>query len=288
MAFLEYTPKQTLFQFCSIDSFRSVLASKVIWCTDLESSNDPRELKLGIQHFIEAVNFVRRVEYSGPAGQFLDKIADELTSGSRRQQAFCACFTLLSDELPMWREYGDNCRGVAIGFRPTAIISMPGRIQRVRYLNADTAEDFRRLIRELVSHFDPKHSPNDVKYWVTATSSLLAAMTALKHHTWDYEKEIRFVFMQGRNADPKIPISYFADGKPIFWEKPLSRTRAAELIEYKAFQFGRRRQANDPSRSISQVVIGPRCELSTDEVIAELRKNGFEEFSVTSSECSVR
>jgi hypothetical protein len=189
----------------------------------------------------------------------------------------------------MWREYGDEYRGVAIGFRPTAIISMPGRIQKVRYLNPDAAEDFRRLVRDIASNFDPDHSADDVVYWVTATTSVLAAVTALKHHTWEYEREIRFIFAQARKADRKIPISQFEDGTPIFWEKPLSRVRGTERVEYKTFQFGRRRRGTcDFSRAIARVVIGPRCELSIGDVSSKLQKNGFGDFDVVRSECYIR
>jgi hypothetical protein len=142
MAFLEFRPRQTLYEFCPVESFRKLIASKVLWCTDLASANDPRELKLGFQHVLDAMKFVRKNEYLGHAGDFLEQLIAEMTTGITRQQFFCACFSLQNDTLPMWREYGDNHGGVAIGFRPTAIISMPGRIQKVRYLNATVPKNF--------------------------------------------------------------------------------------------------------------------------------------------------
>jgi hypothetical protein len=290
MAFLEYSPKQTLYQFCSVDSFRKLVASKVIWCTDLASANDPRELKLGFQHLLDAMKFVRENEYKGHAGEFLEKIISELTSGSARQQFFCACFSLLKDALPMWREYGDNYRGVAIGFRPTAITSMPGRIQKVKYLNPNIAEEFRQLVRDIASEFDPDHSPDDLIYWVTAATSIHAAVTALKHQTWEYEKEIRFIFAQVR-ADPgkTMPVSQFSDGTPIYWEMPLNRRRGIDLIDYKAFQFGRRKsKAYEFSQAIAQIVIGPRCELSVENAKSELQRNGFEGVDIARSDCEIR
>jgi hypothetical protein len=290
MAFLEYNPTQNLHQFCSVESFRKLIASKVIWCTDLNSANDPRELKLGYQHFVAALKFVREDEYQGQAGDFLSNIAKELISGHARQQLFCTCFSLLEDALPMWREYADNYRGVAIGFRPTAVTSMPGRIQKVKYLNPDTPEEFRQLVRDLASDFDSERSPKDIAYWMSATSRLLSAVTALKHHSWEYEKEIRFVFAQVR-ADPgrSMPISAFSDGTSIYWEKPLSRRRGAELVEYKAFEFGlRRRNRCEFSRAIARIIVGPRCELSVANVRSELQKAGFEEFDVVRSECEIR
>jgi hypothetical protein len=288
MAFLEHTPQQTLYQFCSLDGFKGIVASKALWYTDLQSSNDPRELKLGFEHFIDAIEFVREQDYPGPDGRFLQIVAHELVKEHETRQFFCACFSLLEDLLPMWREYGDGCRGIAIGFRPTAIISMPGRIQKVRYLNPDTPDDFRRLVRDIAGYFDPAHSANDIKYWLHAATSVLSALTALKHHTWEYEKEVRIICTQSPNADRSIPLSWHADGTEIFWKKPLSRTRGNECVEYKSFQFGRRKDGVfDFSRAIARVIVGSRCELPIDEVTSELRKNGFTDFDVIRSECFI-
>jgi hypothetical protein len=112
----------------------------------------------------------------------------------------------------------------------------------------------------------------------------------LKHHTWEYEKEVRFVFAQARiKPSMNIPVSQFSDGTPIFWETPLSRSRAHELVDYKAFQFGRRKSGvYNTSRAIAQIVVGPRCGLSVDEVKSELQANGYEGADVVRSECEIR
>jgi hypothetical protein len=187
----------------------------------------------------------------------------------------------------MWREYGDNDGGVAIGFRPTAISSMPGRIQKVRYLNPDTSEDFRKLAREIATRFHLDHNPaRGMILWAVAFEMIGGVLTALKHHTWEYEREVRLVFSQSRTATDGF--RQLPDGTKIFWETPLSRIRGAERIEYKAFPFAGREPGNDHSRAIAQVVIGPCCELSIDDVKSELEKNGFEDFEIVKSECEIR
>jgi hypothetical protein len=212
MAFLEYHPTQTLYQFCSVDSFRGILSSKEIWCSDLERANDPRELKLGFEHFLAAIKFVRENEFKGFAGVFLDRLKDDLARSHDVHQAFCACFSLVKDELPMWNEYGSNYSGVAIGFRPTAITSMPGRIQKVKYVDEDTANDFRDIVREIASGFDPSHTFDDLTYWVTTRTSALSAITALKHRSWAHEREARFIHLQTRNPESAwIPRAELSD-----------------------------------------------------------------------------
>ena len=65
---------------------------------------------------------------------------------------------------------------------------MPGRIQKVKYLNPDTEDEFRQLVRDIAAEFDRQHSPSDLTYWITAGVGSFAAITALKHQSWAYEK----------------------------------------------------------------------------------------------------
>jgi hypothetical protein len=192
----------------------------------------------------------------------------------------------------MWREYGSDHAGVAVGFRPTAITPMPGRIQKVKYLNPGTPEEFRQLVRDIASKFDPRHSLNDAEYWLEVVISVFTAMTALKHHSWAYEKEIRFIHAQVRE-EPRPGrfrrVAEFSDLTPVFWSEPLSRTGPNGPVEYKSFPFGRRKNgSSEPGRAIERVVIGPRCTMTEAEVRALLASNGFEGFEVEKSECQIR
>jgi hypothetical protein len=167
---------------------------------------------------------------------------------------------------------------------------MPGRIQKVKYLNDNIADGYRELVHVMAREFDPDHSHNDIAYWIAAATSILAAVTALKHQTWEYEKEVRFVFAQVR-ADPGNMnyISEFSDGTQVYWELPLTRRRGDALVEYKTFQFGRRKQKrHEFARAIAQLVVGPRCELTVEEIKSELQTNGFVDVDVVKSECEIR
>ena len=190
----------------------------------------------------------------------------------------------------MWREYANNYSGIAIGFRPTAITSMPGRIQKVKYVSDDTPSDFRQVVREIAGAFDPTHSPDDLLYWVNANVSAFASITALKHRSWSYEQEVRFNHSQTREEGGRdLPRAMLPDGAPVYWQKPLSREVRGVTVEYKAFPFGRfKDQAYDSSGAIERIIIGPRCALSEAEVMSELEKNGFRNFEVEASDCQIR
>jgi hypothetical protein len=236
-----------------------------------------------------ALKVVRENEFRGPAGAFLDRLKDDLARYRDAHQAFCACFSLVKDELPIWNEYGSNYSGVAIGFRPTAITSMPGRIQKAKYVNEDTVSDFREVVREIANEFDPRHSFDEV-YRITANTNALSAITALKHRSWTHEREVRFIHLQTRKPESTwIPRAELSDGTPVYWQEPLSREVRGAKVEYKAFPFGRQKNRNyESSGAIERVVIGPRCALSRDDIQSELERNGFENFEIEHSDCRIR
>ena len=130
----------------------------------------------------------------------MDILGEYLARIHTSQRLFCCCFSLVRDELPMWNAYGDNYGGFAIGFRPTSLFKMPCRVQKVRYLRENTIEEFKNIVLDLATKFDAlDRGADDLSYWITATSSILAAMTALKHMTWSYEQEVRLVYRERKN-----------------------------------------------------------------------------------------
>jgi hypothetical protein len=98
------------------------------------------------------------------------------------------------------------------------------------------------------------------------------------------------VYAQVR-LDPgtSVPISQQDDGTPIFWEKPLTRHRGGNNVNYKSIPFGLRRNKQiDPSRSIARIILGPHCAASIADIEAELHINKFDDVAVVKSNCQIR
>ena len=193
----------------------------------------------------------------------------------------------------MWNAYGANYDGMSIGFRPRGIMDMTGRIQRVKYLDAENEGDFRSLALDIASQIQAIYSPSELEKWINAGVSAICAATALKHNTWSHEKEVRLVYVQRRerpqDESAGIPISQSADGKPVGWRQPSKRLLGGEPVNYFDFPFGRFEKGSyDPTRSIECVVIGPKCPLGVKEVHELLKAHGFDDFTVRQSTCQIR
>ena len=295
MAFLEYRPVNTLYQYCAPAGFFGVLKSRRLWFTDLASANDPREIQLGFEHIIDALKSIREDEYRGDRGSFLSTLANHLTRYRERAQAFCCCFSLAVDELPMWREYGDNYGGLSIGFRPSAVFDIPARIKKVRYLDENAADDFRKLVLDIAVQFDETKAPDDFNYWIPATALAFAAITAVKHVSWTYEREVRLVHMQAskkpdeRDGEIASITGLLPDGQLVKWTEPMERLRGSTGVKYLEFPVGRfRKGVSTPERAIERIILGPKCPLSVAEVTGAMRQHGFERFDVAQSICNIR
>ena|SRR5258708_39538457 len=97
MAFLEYRPTQTVYKYCSSDGFLGIVKSKRLWFSDLALANDPREIKLGYDHFMEALKLVGQENYKSELGVFLSILAKHVARVHANQRLFCCCFSLVRD-----------------------------------------------------------------------------------------------------------------------------------------------------------------------------------------------
>lgn len=243
-----------------------------------------RAIQFGFDKFIDALKWVRDNEYKGERRQLLTDLAADITRHRSTSQAFCACFSLVADELPMWREYGSNYSGLAIGFRPTAITSMAGRVQLVKYLGQDLADGFLEVARRIASEVDLS-----LELQIGAAGEALSVMTAAKHGSWSYEKEVRLVCSQPRRREDGIPTTILEDGTWVDWMQPLKRTKVNTTVDYIAYPLGiRRKKKTDPRKAIKEVIAGPNCALSEAAIEDELRENGFADFEVRKSDCQIR
>jgi len=94
MAYLQNRPNDTLWHYTTEAGFLGILRAKKLWFSDLAMTNDPRELNIGYQAFVDALDSVRRKDFPGDNGKFLDHLAHLLGSHRAHSHAFCACFAV--------------------------------------------------------------------------------------------------------------------------------------------------------------------------------------------------
>ena len=290
MAYFEYKPFTPLFYYAPVEAFENIVRSKTLWLTDITASNDPREIRLGLQMLSEAMNGLTDDDVKDIDKREVASFLADIHRFQRVSTCYGVCFGLAGDELPMWREYAGTYTGVSIAFRPTAMNAIPGRMQQVRYTDETTAATLKSAAVQAVLNMGRAK---------TLERSLSAAeafstITALKHRTWLYEREVRMIFNQ-RDIKPDPQeiltklVSEHPDGKMVEWREPLRRQSRGKEVQYFEFPYGRYTKGGpDPRRAIDHVVLGPKCLMTVEEVTALLTSEGFGAFSVVRSECEIQ
>lgn len=294
MAYLEFRPTQTLFQYTSVDGLVGIVRSKKLRLSDLQAGNDPREIHLGLERVLQALRTVFEEEPGGPRRGLLGTLVNDLAGYFDRAQVFSSCFSLADDELPMWSAYGQQYAGVSLGFRPSALLGIPARVQRVKYLDpAKEAEEFRNLALGIAAGLGQYARSNDLLPFINAGTNAITAVTALKHAKWGYEREVRIVYVQRKEKPTgdlaKFPATMMPGNKMLYWREPLVRTVGERSVSYVEFPFGRVRGDDcDSSRALKSVTLGPNCALTVAEVEGELKEQGYLDCVVQKSTCQIR
>lgn len=150
---------ESLFHYCSTNSFVEIVKSKKLRLSSLSHSNDYLEGKL-----ISRV-FQRLCERDNLNAFVTSKLKSKLNDLDGGIEGLAFCMSTEEDLLSQWRGYADDGRGVAIGFSKDAIESLtratPGNLfpipQLERVLYTDTEhedtllpayEELKRLIEK--------------------------------------------------------------------------------------------------------------------------------------------
>lgn len=119
--------KDIVYHYCSVDTFYSIITNKTLRLSDLNKTNDYAEkiwshkaIKKAIIDIIkELTNELK--EYKGIIYPVMEECVNEIENNITKVLktnilTLIVCFSGKSDKLSQWRGYGDDGKGVSIGF----------------------------------------------------------------------------------------------------------------------------------------------------------------------------
>jgi|GEM_PF-1115149 len=263
-------PPKILYHYTSLSTLIAILSQ-------VEESNDGNFIFRGSQieylkdwsefcHGAQVLtDFIKEYEDQNPEIEKISyrinskKWKSYITLGSIATSPFITSFSKNNDSLPMWNMYGDNGQGVAIGMESSIF-------EKLNYEKTNTPN----LIRCRYSFHEFKNILNEIKgiggilykifekdgiitFQSLNRISLLNAICAQKHESYEYEKEWRLI-KQCSNWDQKKEI--FINDRTHF-----------PYIENKI-----------PISAIKEIVVGPCKDLELTKNIIEiaLQRAGIE------------
>jgi len=119
------TPPGHLFHYTDLEGVKGIFTSRMLWMSKFTATNDISEIKLAIEHFQRFAARKART-LADAEGAFLREAAEQL-EGFRRTNICLASFCEQHDLLSQWRSYGNDGRGMALGFNSARLLDVAQR-----------------------------------------------------------------------------------------------------------------------------------------------------------------
>lgn len=325
--YLNYDPKlpSVLYHYCSVNTLISIIENHNIWLSDAEKTNDYTEMKWLFSKFQEVID-EDVLSYQTIYDNELLKIVKETACNavenllskqaliSKNSKSFLICFSEARDLLSQWRAYGDDGKGVAIGFNTEVLkIFMQDPFYKLtkviyksedilRFLHMAIDDPLKWAIDGCIDREGRSYDKENLKYNIlTLMLSIWQESFVYKNDKFYEEQEWRiFRKLQSDNysSDDGVDDYGYADFIDGFFKDNNDVrggfTRSAmkfrgvgdDMRVY--FELGFEKQKKD---IIKEIIIGSKCQIDDLDLRLLLAKNGYiedvfsESISVTKSEC---
>ncbi len=282
--------KNTVYHYCSVDTFCKIIINKELWLTDITKSNDSKELKIVYEILTNRLN--ERTDIR-------KKIADDFVPlrlckkflerflETKKLFHIC-CFSKESDLLSQWAMYSNNATGVSIGFdinKLSLLKELNNDIDfgKVEYMATPIFPNIDKRLDNIANLYFKRKDDNDfmwyndfIKYIIEETQKVIYLY---KDPSFKQEREYRLVINSRPCYDYKI-----LDEKPKFKQQfnknaiKLSDDYTIGEISYfvsngKMISY-RPLKITDLGAIINEIVIAPKSLVTKNDIEMLLIANG--------------
>lgn len=283
----------TLYHYCSLDTFLSIIKNSSIWLSDVKKSNDSKELdwfrhqyySYLLQKLIETndnniksiceliLSFAPKDGFLGTPSWLLpacNETAEQISDLFNSLRVYTFCLSELSDSLGQWRGYADGGKGVAIGFSKKYLNAITGKgllcpIFNFMLGNVSYKTDFTSLFDSIFSLRDTTDSS---KFIFENMMDITHVSAFFKHPSFKEEKEWRIAYSMNdyRLSNELLHFKNFDLVSTPKYKKNFSPpnidyiVRNADIIPH--VEIG----ISDMSKAINSIVLGPKCKATEKDI----------------------
>ena len=275
-------PVYMVYHYCTVDTFKNIMSSKVLWLSDLTDSNDDQEVERTFVNLWEGVKKrLRQTDLPKDAlEQAIDLIDKQYKVELMTDPPYGICFCQKEDLLSQWKEYGENTRGLSLGFdinwfikngirqqmpHPSSIQSNAIGCDGVIYHSDKFEEEMANLCYQALVQ-------SGAQAWILMIRPTFKHYSGfVKNPTFEPEKEIRIVYYPTEDLD--------------FSEKDVDVSELKTNVK-KHYEIP---WVKDGTQALKSICIGHNCTMTKDEILDVLKSNGLDtDVAITESECSYR
>lgn len=311
----------TIYHYCSVDTFNAIISNKCIRLSDLNKTNDYMEKKwicklvedALIREFKKQDIDIKLREYywydDGMENHLL--YLQDLMEYFIQSPTYISCFSKHNDKLSQWRAYGDDGTGIAIGFDYKKIkkAKCPSKnlfVEEVLYKENKQLEAIQYAVEKTVYYILDMFERDEVKisddfneYFVEEFDAFCEVICDyfnplscyIKNPAFTEEGEVRIIYspdlqvcMEQQDADEYFMEQICLNGyilQPIKFQ-----TRNKQLVGYTDLDF-KKFISED---IITDIIIGPSSKVTEDDIFYLMISNGYEanNVNVSKSEATYR
>lgn len=295
-----------LYHYCSLDTFNAIVSNKCLRLSDLSKSNDYMERKWIMNVTEEALIDIFNKQgikidlredywYSDTINNHISYLYDWLKFYVERS-SFITCFSRNGDLLSQWRAYGDNGKGVSIGFNAKLLSKSHSNKNEIYYEDViyDMKEQIKEIqiavlnaidyMKELFNDFPIRLSDNFNEYFVNEfdvfcqvlCDELAILSCYMKNPAFREEDEVRIFYspVLTIESDNSTLKEHFSKTKRFnnYILKPINfHTRSDQIIGYSDLSFEKLIQKG----IIAEIIIGPSSKVTKEDIYFIFTKFGY-------------
>lgn len=308
--------KQTVFyHYTSIDALYSIVSSKTFWLANAKSSNDKTERSFKLKKFCKMLSDVK-AKFADPSvikaiDIFLEK--KELVPEFEKRKFYILSLTNQKDNLAHWERYASEKHGIALALNSKLFDmlddKLPSLFRQDILSDFDLIYSYDKCVSLIIEHINKVLNDNNFlkkEYLADVFSNCFVSLfyeisSCIKNSSFQDEYERRVVLdaneMEKRTNSLKNSIC-MGDKYAI----KLIKYQYSDLLEYSNLEKtyfapirGEIRSLHHLNLSkiwdsdlIPEIMLGPNCPQSKDELRTFLDANGLQGTKITESKIPIR
>jgi hypothetical protein len=282
----------TIYHYSDLGSLIGILESQNLYSTNINYLNDAKELKHGVSLISEVIDLFRNTK-NERIFSFMKSSLNKIYDIDK----YVTCFSKNGDLLSQWRSYGNDGKGVAIGFDPLEIEeSIYDSIvcMNIMYSESRQKEILEVYIRIIIGYFESIKENID---WTDFDYDNLIADTLIyflegiisnfKHPSFSEEKEFRIEYKVDGNINKAHKKNqYFKSSGSLVvpYIKLESRLKKSKQQALKNPDFLKHTKS-DINFPVKEIILGPSLDYEMNKISIEklLSKTGYENVQIKQS-----
>ncbi|WP_209509540.1 MULTISPECIES: DUF2971 domain-containing protein [unclassified Ruegeria] len=271
------------YHYCSAAAFLEIVKNGEIWASDLESMNDPREVKNGlpvVKDYLDSLSFAEGSENQ----KFLEEVRAAFDNYKEKIKFLGASFTQRKDDLYSWMNYSDGGKGFSIAIEEDYFPRHWWRsvIYEPQLFSKSIAQTFEEHMRE----YSGCDANMKEKMPVFCAIDLVSLTASYKHKSWENERETRLLIPFGSMAGEPSTFEIFGDPEPFVQNGDVGfRATRNNIRAFAGLDLVHADRGGGSRPSIAEVIIGPNNRSDRGVVEILLNDYGFDNATVSGSEC---